>query len=119
MALLRTSSPLTIVTFKVIFPSMEKPIPHFPLSAVKALVRSGRVHITVTAQKSANAMGLCRQDVCDALLHITSKEFHKSMTAYADASVWQDVYRHKAVVGILYVKLTVIDDVVVLSFKEL
>ena len=46
-------------------------------------------------------------------------EFYKSMTTYHDSSVWQDVYRHKADVGMLYIKLTVIDDVLVVSFKEL
>ena len=50
---------------------------------------------------------------------LSPHEFYKSMTTYHDSSVWQDVYRHKADVGMLYIKLTVIDDVLVVSFKEL
>src|ERR1035437_3242589 len=43
----------------------------------------------------------------------------KSMTTHADHRVWQDVYRPKTPAGEVYVKLTVIDDVLIVSFKEL
>ncbi len=43
----------------------------------------------------------------------------KSMTAHADHTVWQDVYRPTTQVGAVYLKLTVIDDVLIVSFKEL
>ncbi len=33
--------------------------------------------------------------------------------------VWQDVYRRKTQAGEVYLKLTVIDDVLIVSFKEL
>jgi motility quorum-sensing regulator/GCU-specific mRNA interferase toxin len=33
--------------------------------------------------------------------------------------VWQDVYRPMTVAGGVYLKLTVIDDVLIVSFKEL
>jgi motility quorum-sensing regulator / GCU-specific mRNA interferase toxin len=41
------------------------------------------------------------------------------MTTYADHRIWQDVYHAKAPMGEIYVKLTVIDDVLIVSFKEL
>lgn len=41
------------------------------------------------------------------------------MTTYGDHTVWQDVYRPHTAAGTVYVKLTVIDDVLVVSFKEL
>ncbi|CAD6880758.1 Toxin mRNA interferase YgiU [Methylomonas albis] len=41
------------------------------------------------------------------------------MTTHADHKVWQDVYRPKTLAGDVYLKLTVVDDVLVVSFKEL
>jgi len=42
------------------------------------------------------------------------------MTTHADHRIWQDVYRTKtANEDQLYLKLTVLDDVLIVSFKEL
>jgi motility quorum-sensing regulator/GCU-specific mRNA interferase toxin len=41
------------------------------------------------------------------------------MTTHADHTVWQDVYRPATPNGDAYLKLTVIDDVLIVSFKEL
>ncbi len=41
------------------------------------------------------------------------------MTTYHDHRLWQDVYHVHAQPGWIYVKLTVVDDVLVVSFKEL
>jgi motility quorum-sensing regulator/GCU-specific mRNA interferase toxin len=42
------------------------------------------------------------------------------MTTHADHRIWQDVYHAKAPSGQgIYLKLTVIDDVLIVSFKEL
>ena len=53
------------------------------------------------------------------LLALNRGEFYKSMTTYNNHKVWQDVDRHASAVGMLYVKLTVIEDVLLVSFKEL
>lgn len=98
---------------------MEKRKPHYPLAAVQALVRAGKVRITLTAQRNASELGFYRDDICGALLALTGDAFYKSMTAYADATAWQDVYRHQALTSMLYIKLTISEDVLVLSFKEL
>ena len=45
-------------------------------------------------------------------------DFHKSMTTHADHRIWQDVYRPMTAAGRVYLKLTVIDDVLIVSFKE-
>jgi motility quorum-sensing regulator/GCU-specific mRNA interferase toxin len=50
---------------------------------------------------------------------LTMADFHKSMTTNADHRVWQDVYRPTTAVGEGYLKLTVIEDVLIVSFKEL
>ena len=47
------------------------------------------------------------------------RDSHKSMTAHADHRIWHDVYRPVTEVGEVYLKLTVINDVLIVSFKEL
>jgi motility quorum-sensing regulator / GCU-specific mRNA interferase toxin len=46
--------------------------------------------------------------------------FHKSMTAYRDHRVWQDVYHVPSSQGPLYVKFSAdaVTEFVLLSFKE-
>lgn len=98
---------------------MEKNKPSCPLSKVKTLVQAGKVRFTITAQMDAKRMGFAKTDIAEEILCLESREFYKSMTTYRDAAVWQDVYRHHSRAGMLYVKLTVIADVLVVSFKEL
>ena len=58
--------------------------------------------------------------MCAVVLALTPADFYKSMTTYADHRVWQDVYRDKTTNGDeVYLKLTVIDDVLIVSFREL
>jgi len=58
--------------------------------------------------------------MCALVLQLTSADFYKSMTTHADHRIWQDVYHAKtASDDRVYLKLTVIDDVLIVSFKEL
>jgi motility quorum-sensing regulator/GCU-specific mRNA interferase toxin len=58
--------------------------------------------------------------MCDVVLALTPGDFYKSMTTHSDHHIWQDVYRAKTERGNnIYLKLTVIDDVLIVSFKEL
>jgi motility quorum-sensing regulator / GCU-specific mRNA interferase toxin len=98
---------------------MEKPTPHCPLAQVKRLVNSGHLRITRSAQDSAELLGCGFTEVQAVVLALQSSDFYKSMTSHADHRVWQDVYRPVTAFGQLYVKLTVIEAVVVVSFKEL
>jgi motility quorum-sensing regulator / GCU-specific mRNA interferase toxin len=41
------------------------------------------------------------------------------MTTYADHQIWQDVYKACTSAGEVYLKLTVIEAVIIVSFKEL
>lgn len=50
---------------------------------------------------------------------LTPRDFYKSMTTHLDHRIWQDVYRPKTPVGDVYLKLTVLEDVLIVSFKEL
>ena len=53
------------------------------------------------------------------LMALEPKDFYKSMTTHADHTIWQDVYRPRTKAGDIYLKLTVMDDVLIVSFKEL
>jgi motility quorum-sensing regulator / GCU-specific mRNA interferase toxin len=99
---------------------MEKNTPHCKLTVVKELVAAGRVRATASAYAGAQMLGITNLDgMCAVVLSLDSRDFYKSMTTYADHRVWQDVYRPKAECGDVYLKLTVIDDVLIVSFKEL
>jgi motility quorum-sensing regulator / GCU-specific mRNA interferase toxin len=98
---------------------MEKGTPHCKLALVKALVAERKVGVTNAARLGAAAMGFELSDVLEVLLALTPADFYKSMTTYANHTIWQDVYKPHTTAGDVYLKLTVIDDVLVVSFKEL
>lgn len=98
---------------------MEKRTPHCKLTVVKALVEAGKVRTTHAARSGANELGLAFSDMLDVVRALTPADFYKSMTTHADHTVWQDVYRPSTPAGDVYLKLTVIDDVLIVSFKEL
>jgi motility quorum-sensing regulator / GCU-specific mRNA interferase toxin len=75
--------------------------------------------VTNAARLGAAAMGFELSDVLKVLLSLSPADFYKSMTTYADHTIWQDVYKPHTTAGDVYLKLTVIDDVLVVSFKEL
>ena len=53
------------------------------------------------------------------VLALTPQDFYKSMTTHTDHRIRQDVYRPSTPVGDVYLKLTVLDDVLIVSFKAL
>jgi motility quorum-sensing regulator/GCU-specific mRNA interferase toxin len=98
---------------------VEKRNPHYTLSVIKAYVEQGDVRATVTAATNAKGMGFDFDGMLAVVMALTGRDFHKSMTTYADPRIWQDVYHPATSVGEVYLKLTVIDDVLIVSFKEL
>lgn len=100
-------------------PRMEKGTPHCKMDVVKALVNAGQVRTTKAAREGAAALGFDFDGMLAVVLSLTSDDFYKSMTTLADHRVWQDVYRPNTPAGEVYLKLTVIDDVLIVSFKEL
>lgn len=98
---------------------MEKHTPHCKLSVVKSLIHEGKVRMTQSAVATASVMGFSPADMVDYVLSLETQHFHKSMTTYADHRIWQDVYQSRTLVGTVYLKLTVVDDVLIVSFKEL
>ena len=98
---------------------MEKHTPHCQLQVMKTLVTAQKVRTTYAAREGATALGLSFDDMLAVLLALTNADFYKSMTTHANHQVWQDVYRPTTSAGDVYLKLTVIDDVLIVSFKEL
>ena len=98
---------------------MEKRNPHCKLGSIKTLVEEGRVRTTHAARAGADALGFDFSDMLSVVMALTPADFYKSMTTHADHTIWQDVYRPSTSAGDVYLKLTVIDDVLIVSFKEL
>ncbi|MFJ3447363.1 type II toxin-antitoxin system MqsR family toxin [Pseudomonas sichuanensis] len=98
---------------------MEKRTPHCPLERVRVLLREGKVRSTRAATQGAHKLGLRPRQIVDVIQGLSSSDFYKSMTTYLDHRIWQDVYHVPTQFGWIYMKLTVVDDVLVVSFKEL
>lgn len=103
---------------KMVTIHMEKNTPHCKLEIIKSLLRQGRVRKTATALLGAAALGIDEMEMVAIVAALGSRDFFKSMTTHDDHRIWQDVYRPLTPYGALYVKLTVIDDVLIVSFKE-
>jgi motility quorum-sensing regulator / GCU-specific mRNA interferase toxin len=86
---------------------------------VKALVDANKVRTTHAARAGASELGFDLADMLAVVMALTPTDFYKSMTTHADHTIWQDVYRPSTQAGEVYLKLTVIDDVLIVSFKEL
>lgn len=74
---------------------------------------------TLTALSGGAQMGFSFDDIIGIVTALTMADFFKSMTAYSDHRVWHDVYRPMTEAGRVYLKLTAIDDVLIVSFKEM
>lgn len=98
---------------------MEKGSPHVKLDRVKALVKAGKVQATRSAYDGAARLGFDEPGMFGIVENLTIKDFYKSMTTRSDHRIWQDVYRPITPAGVIYLKLTVIDDLLIVSFKEL
>ena len=98
---------------------MEKSTPHCKLSLVKAMLKDGKVRTTKAAREGGTALGFDFDGMVAIVMALTSVDFYKSMTTHADHRIWQDVYRPTTPIGEVYLKITVIDDVLIVSFKEL
>lgn len=98
---------------------MEKSTPHRKLEVIKTLIKAGRVRATQSSVTGAAALGFDFAEMIAIILALKPQDFYKSMTTHADHRIWQDVYRPLTEAGKVYLKLTVIDEVLIVSFKEL
>lgn len=85
----------------------EKLKPHYILSAFKVLFRNEeKQQITQLAHKDAASEGyMSGEDIGEVIERLCSEHFYKSMTAYHDHKIWQDVYRYQDGDKALYIKL--------------
>lgn len=86
---------------------------------VKSLLAAGKVRATVSALAGGAAIGFGYGEIIGVIAGLTAADFYKSMTTHNDHRIWQDVYRPRTPAGDVYLKLTVLDDVLIVSFKEL
>lgn len=98
---------------------MEKKAPHYTLPVVKAMIETGMVRSTLSALAGGAALGFDFEGIISVVNALTPTDFYKSMTTYTDHRIWQDVYRPTTSAGEVYLKLTVIEDLLIVSFKEL
>jgi motility quorum-sensing regulator/GCU-specific mRNA interferase toxin len=98
---------------------LEKRTPHCRLAVVKDLLAAGKVRTTFSALAGGAGLGLGFEEIVGVVAALTPRDFYKSMTTHADHRVWQDVYRPKTPAGDVYLKLTVLEDLLIVSFKEL
>ena len=98
---------------------MEKKKPHYPLAQVHRLIISGNWRFTRVARTGALDLGLDTVGALAVVAGLTLDSFYKSMTSYADHNLWHDVYHAPITEGRLaYVKITIFEGLVVVSFKE-
>lgn len=98
---------------------IEKSKPHYKLPQVKSLIAEGKIRTTKTAREGAAVLGLDFDGMLAVMLSLTAADLYKIMTTHAHHRLWQDVYRPKTTAGEVYLKLTVVDDVLIVTFKEL
>ena len=99
----------------------EKRKPTYSLEAFKAAFKNAdRLNATTVALRSAAGLGFGRAEIVATIQTMRRSHFYKSMTAYADHKVWQDVYHVPSPAGVLYVKFTadIVTEFLLLSFKE-
>jgi len=99
----------------------DKRKPTYDLDAFKASFASvEKLAVTGTALRTAAALGFGRIEIVNTIQTMQRGHFYKSMTAYIDSRLWQDVYHVPSPVGMLYVKFTAdtITEFLLLSFKE-
>ncbi|HBA87137.1 MAG TPA: type II toxin-antitoxin system MqsR family toxin [Geobacter sp.] len=99
----------------------EKRKPTYDLAAFKATFNKvDRLALTGTALRTSAALGFGRAEIVATIQSMQREQFYKSMTSYADARLWQDVYHVPSPFGLLYVKFTadVVTEFLLLSFKE-
>lgn len=80
---------------------------------------AGKVRTTFSALAGGAALGFNFERMAAIVASLTPGDFYKSMTTHTDHRIWQDVYRPKWPPGDVYLKLTVVDDVLIVSFKAL
>ena len=83
------------------------------------MVEACKVRSTYAARVGASELGFSLSDMLAVVMALMPADFYKSMTTHADYRVLQDVYRPSTQWGDVYLKLTVIDDLLSVAVKGL
>jgi motility quorum-sensing regulator/GCU-specific mRNA interferase toxin len=99
---------------------VEKRTPHYDLAPIQRdVARLGAAAFTKAALDGGRDMGLTSAEMLAVIASLSRRNFHKSMTTYADYRVWQDVYHAATPVRKeAYIKITLRDERLVVQFKE-
>jgi motility quorum-sensing regulator / GCU-specific mRNA interferase toxin len=100
---------------------VEKRKSHYLLSEIQSQMTSPeRLRMTYSARAGITELDWSAWDAVRAVQGLSHEDYYKSMTSYADAATWQDVY-HAHHLGIaLYVKFVRDGDgFFTISFKRL
>jgi motility quorum-sensing regulator/GCU-specific mRNA interferase toxin len=98
---------------------MEKRRPQYDLKAIQAQMNSVEtMYLTITARHGIKAAGMSPADALAVIKRLSPGHFYKSMTAYADSRVWQDVYYAEWKGKALYIKFQQHEEYFIVSFKE-
>lgn len=102
---------------------MEKRKAHYNLDEIKAVFADPDTvqNITLSARNGARELRLSDEDIVVVIQSLGARDLYKSMTAYWDPTVWQDVYCPIYSKVKLYVKFTrnqETDAYWLLSFKK-
>ena len=90
----------------------------YNLEHIKELVSKNCYRITVSASNSAYLLGFDEDDIIRVIKNLTFGDFYKTMPAKLKQGFWQDVY-HREYEGMkLYIKLQIVSEVIIISFKE-
>ena len=86
---------------------MEKNTPHYNLVVIKAdVMRLGEKAFTRSARNDGSGLGMSVREMQEVIGELHGKQLYKSMTAYDDHRVWQDVYYTVSQGLEIYIKVT-------------
>ncbi len=100
---------------------MEKKRPSFRLTDIKAAFADvAKLNRSFVSKQGADALAMDDAAVVALIQRLTGADFEKSMTAYGNHHLWQDVYKPQINGRFLYIKFTLDAQgaLFLLSFKE-
>ncbi|MBJ2152680.1 type II toxin-antitoxin system MqsR family toxin [Paracoccus sp. IB05] len=71
----------------------EKKKPTYDLKSIQDAAST--MLVTRAALMGAAELGMTRKEIEEVVLHLTRKDFYKSVTTFANHAVWMDVYHGK------------------------
>jgi motility quorum-sensing regulator/GCU-specific mRNA interferase toxin len=94
--------------------------PHYDLSECKwLLARERKFRITKAAYVGAGQLGLDEEDIVECIQALDmAKDFYKTMPSAKHSGTHQDVYRTRYNGWPIYLKLQIVDGLVIISFKR-